>query len=92
MDKGLHDFLVIDELLKLREFKENIKFGYLRRDNDAHWYLIPEELIKEFDADFSKLFEEYPEDYRKLLNEWNDKWWKYSYGESIYSLKVVIDG
>jgi hypothetical protein len=71
---------------------KDIKYGYLRRDQDSHWYLIPEELIEEFDSDYDKLYEQYPEDYRKLLNEWNDKWWKYAMGESPYSLKVVIDG
>lgn len=29
--------------------------GYLRQDDDEHWYLIPEELIENFDSLWDKM-------------------------------------
>lgn len=69
-----------------------MKFGYLREDDDGHDYLIPEELIKEFDSDQERLSESnFTWEEREDFNaEWNDKWWQYALGESYHSYKVVM--
>ena len=68
-----------------------MKFGYLRRDDDGHNYVVPEELIEEFDADQKALENsESEEDYYRMVEAWNDKWYEYNEGGSVSHYKVVI--
>ena len=69
-----------------------MKFGYLRSDDDGHNYVVPEELIEEFDADQQALEEtESEDDYYRLINAWNDKWGAYNEGGSVSHYKVVME-
>ena len=60
------------------EHDNEIEFGKLRKDNDGHWYLIPENKVDQFDKklyEIRKLSLSYSGDsqlYRKLYNEFDD--------------------
>lgn len=34
-----------------------MKFGYLRQDDDCHWYLVPEDKVEDFDKMKTKIEE-----------------------------------
>jgi hypothetical protein len=71
-----------------------VKYGYLRKDDDGHDYVIPEELIKEFDVDYEKMGSYDIDDTERwdTLDTWNEKWWDYAEGGSVSDYKVVISG
>lgn len=69
-----------------------MKIGYLRKDDDGHNYVVPEELIEEFDFDWEELMSTESEDaYYKAIEQWNNKWWQYALGESPYNLKILLE-
>ena len=69
-----------------------MKFGYLRKDDDGHDYVIPEELIEEFDADWEVIqnAQSYHQQ-QQLIEQWNETWWDYAEGGSVSHYKVVME-
>lgn len=69
-----------------------MKFGYLRKDDDGHDYVVPEENIDEFDRDWDALMNtESEDDYYEAIEKWNDKWGDLMEGGSVSHYKVVIE-
>jgi len=68
------------------------KYGYLRKDDDGHDFLIPEEEIEAYDADMEAYYNsKTKEEMWKYIEILNNKYWKYAIGGSIYDLKVLIE-
>ena len=61
------------------------KFGYLRRHDDGYWYLIPEDIIENFDSICKKIDETDGYDYEKL-DELNDLFFE------CYSSHRILNG
>ena len=68
-----------------------MKFGYIRKDEDGHNYLVPEEEIKEFDAltEETELEDYDTPEWNELVHEFNNKFWKYRCG-GLGDFKVVM--
>lgn len=58
-----------------------MKFGYLRKDEDGHWYVIPEEFIDRWDEETGD--GDSPEDM--------DFWEEFAEGGSVTHYKVLIE-
>jgi len=69
-----------------------LKFGYLRKDDDCHDYVVPEEEVEAFDELIEKIESTkwMSDEWNKLINEFNDKYWRYNLGGSTRYLKVVM--
>ena len=71
-----------------------MKFGYFRRDDDAHNYLVPEEVVKDFDDAMEYMYElsadstKYME-FLDACNDFNEKFGKYRI-DGISDYKVVM--
>jgi|SaaInl8_200m_RNA_FD_contig_31_843250_length_303_multi_4_in_0_out_0_1 hypothetical protein len=70
----------------------NEKYGYLRQDNDGHWYLIPENLIDEHDELNRKISEESYNSglWDVNLEKYNNKFYESRIGSPGH-LKVLIE-
>lgn len=66
-----------DRMYTLKEKK--MKFGYLRKDGDNHWFLIPEALVNQWDEETGD--GDAPEDYEKW-NEYRE--------DGVKDLKIVM--
>jgi len=62
-----------------------MNIGYIRKDDDGHNYLVPEEEISEFDSLMEKLYDD-----DDALEEFNDKYWKYVIN-GLRDLKAILD-
>ena len=67
-----------------------MKFGYLRQDESSHWYLVPEELIGEYDALIEEMGDSWEDD-DDLCIDYIDKYGEYMLGGAIQHLKVVME-
>lgn len=69
-----------------------MKFGKLRTDDDAHWYLVPEELVDEYDAALNRMMdiEPYTDAFEDACREFDAEYGQYRLGGSPYELKVVM--
>ena len=66
-----------------------MNIGYLRRDDDCHWYLVPEDKIMDFDA----LLDRLPGDYLdapELFNKFEEEFGEYRI-DGYYNIKCVIE-
>lgn len=63
-----------------------MKIGFLRQDDDCHWYLIPTELLQEFDNLFNLINID-----DNLCDDFNDKFDKYRLSGGPFALKVIMD-
>lgn len=70
-----------------------MKFGYLRQDDDSHWYLIPEDKIVDFDDHVvdMEIAEKYKKHYLKLEEEFRKNYGEYRLKVCLEDLKVIID-
>lgn len=65
------------------------KYGRLRTDDDGHWYLVPEELVEQFDAYLEATYAS-PHDYEAEAR-FIDKFDEYRTGGGIRDFRVVIE-
>jgi len=70
-----------------------IKFGFLRQDDDSHWYLIPSEKLLEYDnlVDRMESGLSAGKEAFELENDFIEKFDQYRVGGSLYGLRVVIE-
>ena len=67
------------------------KFGYLRQDEDSHWYLIPQEYLRLFEKQMENISVEYDEIKREdLINEFIDNFEEYRLSGGVQDLKVPM--
>jgi len=69
-----------------------MRFGYLRRDDSSHWYLVPEERIEEHDKLWDSIEElEYgSEGWYAAINTHEEVFGKCRIN-GVYDLRIVID-
>lgn len=71
-----------------------MKFGYFRTDESSHNYLVPEEVIFDFDADMDNMdhlavYEDNSDKFHKACNEFDQNYGKYRI-DGISEYKVVM--
>ena len=66
-----------------------MKFGYLRRDDDGHYYLIPEDYVAEFDERWEEV-QEADEDDWDIETQFIDDWGDYRVDGDYADYKVVM--
>jgi hypothetical protein len=69
-----------------------MKYGKLRQDEDSHWYLLPEEIVKNFSAMMDKIYLE--NDWEKkdlLIDFFIEAFGQYRLLGGIQDLKVLIE-
>lgn len=66
-------------------------YGQLRRDEDCHWFLIPESVLDEFDELFSEI--EYAETDEELNHLYGmvSKFWQYRINDP-FDLRIPLEG
>ena len=70
-------------------------YGYLRMDEDCHWYLIPEDFVGDFDSLMEELDEAwvespYSEEWQKLADKFDDQFDGFRVNDP-YKFKVLLD-
>ena len=66
-----------------------MKIGYLREDNEGNRYVIPEELIDDFEC-YCLQGLDYSDNY-KLFDEFEEKFNKYVVEGDLFKLKIIMD-
>ena len=69
-----------------------MKIGRLRRDDSAHWYLIPIEKVVTFDKLVEK-WDDLDEDsdaYQDICDEFDNVYGQYALGGGPYELSIII--
>jgi hypothetical protein len=66
------------------------KYGYLRQDDDSHWYLVPEETIGNFDNMLRQIEDGWQ---RKddLIDMFIEAFDKYRLSGGYQDLKILMD-
>ncbi len=68
------------------------KIGYLRKDDDGHWYLVPEIAVKEFDQAIRLVEDARTWSARELaISDFINLFDQYRYMDAISTLKVVME-
>lgn len=69
-----------------------MKKGKLRRDDSAHWYLIPGEKVEAFDELSEKMANtnEMSDKYQDLCDEFDVLYGEHALGGGPYELDVII--
>ena len=75
------------------EQKENTpKFGYLRQDEDSHWYLIPEEYVKLFSKQMDDIYLESDDEKRdNLISEFIHNFEEYRLSGGVQDLRIPME-
>ena len=70
-----------------------MKYGKIRKDDDGHTYVIPEDEVPAFDAlnIRMELVTWASDEWYELNNEFNEMFSKYSVGGWLGDLKVVLE-
>lgn len=67
-----------------------MKTGYLRCDDDGHWFLVPKEQLAEFDKQLRLVYADYePAD---VVSDFNDRFGEYRVHGSIYEIEISFTG
>lgn len=84
---------VEDRFKELAEERVNENLGYLRTDDDSHWYLLPENLVEDFDKNLKELeqCEEDTEKWEETIDNFVAEFDKYRLSGGIGYLKVLIE-
>lgn len=71
-----------------------MKFRRLRRDESLHWYLVPEDVVADFDRDALTIEEAEPDsDEESILHcDFDEAYGKYRLDGGPEDLRVVIEG
>jgi hypothetical protein len=84
---------VIDEVEnRFRNLAEE-KYGYLRQDDDGHWFLIPIEYISEWEelmGDIERA-KPYGGEWEDLIEELDSEFGQYRLSSGVQDLKVLIE-
>jgi len=69
------------------------KYGYLREDNNGHWYLIPEDKVKHFVWIKEKIdmFELWSDDWEDACQDMIDHFDGYRISGGPYDLKIQME-
>lgn len=68
------------------------EFGYLRKDDDGHWYLVPDGAVKEFDQAMRRVDDARTWRTRdEAISDFITSFDQYRYSGSIGILKVIIE-
>ncbi len=67
----------------------NKLYGYLRKDDDGHWYLVPEDIVADFDAAMEAVLSE-PSWDNPAIDDFVNRFDSYRLRDSIRSLRVVM--
>lgn len=65
--------------------------GYLRQDDDCHWYTVPYDKIEEFDNLMDKMYENARNGDYETEFEFNDRFGKYTVGGSLNNIKIIME-
>ena len=69
-----------------------LKFGYLRQDDDSHWYLVSEDVIKNFDNILNQIEEESDFEKREeLIDLFIETFDGYRLSGGCYDLKIQME-
>lgn len=69
-----------------------LKFGYLRQDDDSHWYLVPEEYVKLFAKQMDDIYLEKDFDKRdELILEFVHNFVEYRLSGGVQDLKIQME-
>ena len=68
-----------------------MKFGYLRTDESGHEYIIPEELVKQFDSICRQIdvAQEDSDDWYDLCDQLDNEFGQYR--DNAYDKKILIE-
>jgi hypothetical protein len=69
------------------------KIGYLRKDDDGHWYLVPENFIHVFDSFYEAIenHDSYSEEWENAIDEFVSNCDEYRLSGGIDNLKVLME-
>ena len=67
--------------------------GYLRQDQDSHWYFVPEEFIKNFDSLNQQIEEEKTDWINKdyLLDVFTETFGEFRLNSPVETLRIAIE-
>jgi len=70
-----------------------LRLGKLRQDDSSHWYVIPEELVEEYEKismDIDKA-KDHSDEWYDLIDRYDSNYGQYRLDGGIYDLKVIIE-
>lgn len=75
------------------KIRKVIELGRLRRDEDGHWYLIPFDMVDNFDSlerDIDEVHGDLDKQ-RELVNIFDDSFSQYRLNNGVEALSVVME-
>ena len=71
--------------------ESTIRLGYLRQDDDCHWYCVPEDQVEEFDNLLNKCFGKDYDDCYKDYDLFNEKFAHLMLDGGVENVKVIVE-